>query len=294
MAANTFAVKVDLGQLLAGQVDLAAALYPMLRQAVEFTAQEGAFRWKNTVMKARLRDVEKAQYIEAIGYRMVDDYNAEIFCTYDYAEKIEHGRPARDLKRALQTSKRVRVATHGKHKGMKYLIIPFRHNIPTPSGEGALAAQMPPDIYAAAESLKASRVTGQTLRLSGQISGSNAGRWSKLAAKRTARGAGAGRSSYLIPQAKYSWGGRLPAGLAPKLKDHHVTDPYAGMVRFDTSTGKSNRSQYLTFRVMGEWSSGWIVPAKPGLNIARTVAQELQPILETNVGQAITLGMLRR
>lgn len=292
--AGNYSVTVDLAQLLAGQVNLAEKLYPLLRQAIEFTAQEGAFRWKSAVKKARLRDVEKNQYIEAIGYRMVDAFNAEIICTYDEADKIENGRPARDLKRALQTSKRVRVATQGKHKGMKYLIIPFRHNIPSPSGEGALAAQMPPAIYAAAKPLAASKITGQTLRLSGQISANNLGRWSKLAANRLARGAGAGGSSYLIPQAKYSWGGRLPAGLATKLKDHHVTDPYAGMVRFDTSTGKSNRSQYLTFRVMGEWSSGWIVPAKPGLSIAKKVSQELQPLLEENVGQAITLGMLRR
>jgi hypothetical protein len=48
------------------------------------------------------------------------------------------------------------------------------------------------------------------------------------------------------------------------------------MYRFDTGAGKARSSQYLTFRVMAEGSSGWIVPAKPGLYIARGVAQSVQ------------------
>jgi hypothetical protein len=45
---------------------------------------------------------------------------------------------------------------------------------------------------------------------------------------------------------------------------------------------------------MGEWSHGWITKAKPGLKLADKVAIDLQKTLEDNVGQAVTLGMLRK
>lgn len=35
--------------------------------------------------------------------------------------------------------------------------------------------------------------------------------------------------------ARTRWGGRLPAGLAPKLREHHVADPLQGLVRLASS-----------------------------------------------------------
>ncbi len=43
---------------------------------------------------------------------------------------------------------------------------------------------------------------------------------------------------------------------------------------------------YLTFRVMSEHSSGWIVPAKPGLHIARAIAQEVNKAVEDGIAAA--------
>lgn len=97
----------------------------------------------------------------------------------------------------------------------------------------------------------------------------------------------------MVAQNSYKWGGRLPAGLAPKLKDHHKTDIYAGMVKFDTSTPHAKSSAYMTFRVMSDKSSGWIVPAKPGLYLAKNVADKLQPLLEAAIGGAVTLKSLK-
>lgn len=293
MAAK-FEVSVDLSGVLGSYAGLIQQLYPLLAQAVEATAAEGAYRWRDAVNKARLWEVEKSAYLESISWRMVGPYEAEISSDYEKANEIEDGRPARDMKRVLQTSKRVRVVKHGPHTGQKYLIIPFRHNTPGGSGQGALAPQMPKSIYAKAKGLSASMVVGQTLRVSGQANPALASRWAAVAANRAGRGAGPGKSSYLIPQNLYSWGDRLPAGLAPKRAEHHATDPYDGMVRFNTSTGKKKSSAYLTFRVMGEWSPGWIAQAKPGLKLVERVAGELQESLDRNVGQAITLGMLRR
>lgn len=272
--AASYGVSVDLSNLLSGHASLIQQLYPLLSQAVQATAEQGAQAWKSEVFKARLWEVEKKRYVESIGWRMIDTYTAEISSSYDQAQQIEDGRPARDLKRMLQTSKKTRIVKSGAHAGKRYLIIPFRHNTPNGSGEGALAPQMPADVYARAHSLSASLVLPPgTKKPATRLSG----------------------SGHLVAQQSYSWGDRLPAGLAPKLQSHHKTDPYAGMVRFNTAAaGAPRKSAYLTFRVMTEWSSGWIVPAKEGLKLAEKVAGELQTTLDANIGQAITLGMLRR
>lgn len=271
---SNYGVSVDLSGLLQQNRGMMQLLYPLLSQAVSGTAEQGAYEWKSAVNKARLWEGEKQKYIESITWRMTGPFSAEISAEYDKAGEIETGRPAYDMKRALQTSKKTRIAKHGRHKGMRYLIIPFRHNVPTPGGEGALAQQMPPDVYEQAKALSASMVlplgsVNAPTRLSG--------------------------SGHMVTQQSYSWGERLPAGLTPKAKSHHVTDLHDGMVRFDTTpSGGPKRSQYLTFRVMGEWSPHWIKPAQPGLNLAEKVAGGLQASLDANVGQAVTLGMLRR
>lgn len=276
---SNYKLSVDLGPLLASNSAIAQSIFPLVGQAVRMVAEEGAFRWKSAVMKAKLwPEGEKSPYVESIKWQMVGPMTAEITTDFKLAGEIETGRPAKDLKRALQTSKKTRLAMGGPHKGQKYLVIPFRHNTPTQSGEGAHAAQMPSAIYAQARQLTASRVLSP---------GTN-----KPAMRLSATG-------HAVPQHSYKWGGSLPAGLAPKLKPHHVSDPYAGMVRFDTSTpggpGKkpTKSSSYLTFRIMGEWSNGWIIGARPGLYLAKGVADGLQPILEEAVGQAVTLKSLR-
>lgn len=291
---SQYKVSVDLAPLLAANAALAQEAFPLISQAVKAVAEEGAFRWKQAVMHARLWEGEKVPYVESIKWRMVGPMAAEISSDFKPALQIENGRPARDLKRMLQTSKKVRLAKEGPHKGQRYLIIPFRHNTPTPSGQGALAPQMPSAVYAQAKRLSPSTITGSTLRVSGQASPALAGRWGALAASRSARGAGPGASTYLIHQNVYQWGGRLPAGMGEKRHPNNVTDPYAGMVRFKTSTPGARSSAYLTFRVMGEWSSGWVVGAKPGLYLLKNVAQGLQPVFEQAVGQAVTLKSLRR
>lgn len=286
-----YRVAVDLSGLLAANAAIAQAVFPLVGQAVRAVAEEGAYRWKNEVWKAKLWVVEKQAYVESIKWQMTGPMSAEISTDYRLAPEIENGRPARDLKRMLQTSKRVRVSgPNGKHPGQKYLIIPFRHNIP---GNDAHAKPMPPGIYKQAKQLSASSIIGQSLRVSGQASPALQSRWDKLASSRAARGAGPGRASYLVPQHIYKWGERLPEGLAPKMQPHHKTDPYAGMVRFNTSAGKGKSSAYLTFRVMTENSTGWIVPAKPGLGIVPKVAQGLQSVLEDAVGQAVSLKSLK-
>jgi hypothetical protein len=62
------------------------------------------------------------------------------------------------------------------------------------------------------------------------------------------------------------------------------------MVRFNTSTGKSKSSAYLTFRVMREDQTGkWIVRATPGLNIARDLASGVEQKFMQNFAQMVVL-----
>jgi len=259
----SFEVKVDLSGVLAANAALAQQVLPSVSRAVARVAALGASEWKSAVWKARLWEGYKIPYVESIAWRMDGPYAAEIWADYPKAGEIERGMPARDLKAMLQTSRKTRMVQSGPHKGQRYLIIPFRHNVPTPSGQGALARQMPAHVYAAAKALSPSRLLPP-----GAV---------KPATRVSASG-------HMVRQHSYQWGGRLPAGLAPKLAVHHATDPYAGMVRFKTGL---KSSAYLTFRVMGEWSSGWQVAARPGLRLAEKTAQGLQPALEGALGAAL-------
>lgn len=264
---SSYNISVDLSELFGSVSGMADAVFPMIGQAVRAVAEEGAFRWKSKVMKARLWQGEKEPYVESIKWEMTGPWSASITTDYPLAQQIETGRPAKDLKVALQTSKKTRSAKSGPHKGQRYLIIPFRHNTPTSSGEGALAPQMPNSVYAIAKKLAPSKVLAPgSVKPKERVSA----------------------SGHIVPQHSYSWGGRLPAGLTPKLKPTHKTDIHAGMVRFDTSSGDSKSSSYLTFRVMGEWSHGWIVGPRPGLFIARDVSDGLQSLLEEAVGMAVS------
>ncbi|MBT3196984.1 MAG: hypothetical protein HN344_04595, partial [Gammaproteobacteria bacterium] len=131
----------------------------------------------------------------------------------------------------------------------------------------AHAPAMPDLVYAHAKKLMRSRVTGQGKRISGT------GAFNIKT-----------RKPMLVAQNKYDWGGRLPAGMTPKLKPHHTTDIHAGMVKM----GNKGHSQYMTFRVMGEWQTNkWLVPPKPGLFIAQKVAGEMKPAFEKAMSVAV-------
>lgn len=245
-------VDVNLGNM---QQQVAAFMLQKLPIAISLVTEHGASMWQQQITKAKLPPYLKARYVDSIHWHMLTPLAGEIWSDYAEANAIERGRPARDMKRALQTSKRTRVVGKGgQHPGAKYLIIPMRHNVP---GSSALAPSMPADVYAKAKVLSASVVRGSSTRLSG--------------------------SGHSVHQALYAWGGRLPAGLAEKKKPWHKTYIYAGMVRMNTSAGGGKSSAYLTFRVMGEWSTGWIYPAQPGLHIVERVSAGLQPILDDSV-----------
>lgn len=262
--ALSFRISVEFPRQLA-TIDPMAAILPSVARAVEQVAIAGQARWQEAVHAVPgLWIGERQAYEASIKLRQVSVYEWEIYSDYKYVEDIESGRPPYDMKRMLDTSLKVRVNKQGR----RYLIIPMRHNTP---GNTAHAPAMPPEIHAEAKQLSKSRIVGRGSRLSGT------GAWdtrSHLPARVRSR--------------KYVWGGRLPEGLAPKLRASHATDPYAGMVRMKVATGGS---QYMTFRTMVEGSPKWIIPARPGLWIARAVAESLQRTANKDIGAAIAADL---
>jgi hypothetical protein len=256
-----FSITVDLGALMATQAVLADEVFSALSASVKRVVDVGEERWKTAVLSAPLWDGERRAYAASIHGVMLSPFAGEISSNYKYVQDIETGRPPYDLKKMLDTSLKVRLSK----KGNRYLIIPFRHNTP---GNVALAPAMPKHVYAEAKMLKASRLQSYTSRLSWT------GAWD-IKTKQPVR----------VRTRKYVWGGRLPAGLTPKLKPEHATDIHDSMVRFkDNTTGGST---YMTFRTMSSKSSGWIIPAKPGLGIAMAVADSLQRMADSDFPDAI-------
>lgn len=258
-----FKIQVDLSALMEQKQVITAQVFPLLNQAVNAVAQQAAVNWKEAVLRAKLWSGEKDAYVATIRYEMTGDFSAVVMSDYKHAEEIETGRPARDLKKMLDTSLKVRQTK----KGTRYLIIPFRHGTP---GNNAHGPSMPQHVYDIAKDLKASKVTGQKQRPSGTGA-------MDIKTKK-----------YLtVNQNVYAWGGSLAAGsMGPNMKGK--SDRFAGMVRFDTSTpGGSKSSSYITFRVMSENSKGWIIPPQPGLHLAENVAKELQPLAERVFQEAV-------
>jgi len=98
------------------------------------------------------------------------------------------------------------------------------------------------------------------------------------------------KQASVVTARKYAWGDRLTKSM---LKAAGLDGPeakrYAGLVKMDASTpGGGKSSAYLSFRIMMDGQTGkWIIPAQPGLYLARKVAQDMQPKAEKAFAAAI-------
>jgi hypothetical protein len=258
-------IKVDLSSVVGqarGIID--ASIFPRLNQAVSAVAQQATIDWKEAVARAKLWTGEKVPYGESITWKMTGAFSAEVSSDYKYAQEIDEGRPARDLKRMLDTSLKVRTAKSGK----RYLIIPFRHQVP---GADAIGQSMPADVYELAKNLAPSRVVGRGRRLSGT---------GAMDIKT--------RKPITVASRKYAWGGQLDfRDEAQFMAAPNAQKKHQGMYRFDTSSGKAKSSQYLTFRVMVEGAPGWVIPPRAGLHLVQGVTTRLQPLAEKAFSEAV-------
>jgi hypothetical protein len=241
--------------------DLNNQIKAAMADALEQTAQNARNEWQEAAYRARgvSRDV-RDRYANSVQYAVDRSaLTARIWSDDPLATPIETGMAARDMKLALNTSEKVRVARNGPHAGQRYLIIPMRANTP---GNNALARAMPRSVHKQAEQLTKSTSTLLSMRRSG-LNASDV---------RT-------RGPLMTMRSAYNWGGRLDGPDVPKR--------FKGMVRFETSSGGQTSSKFLNFRVMGAWSPGWIQPARPGQFLVKGVAEHAQDILRYNVSNAI-------
>jgi hypothetical protein len=257
-------IQFDMGARMEMSKAITAEVMPLMKQAIGAIVQQTAFNWQEAIFRAKLWQGEKDAYAKAITWKWTGDLSAVVESSYQLDTEIENGRPARDMKKMLGTSLKVRVSKSGN----RFLYIPFRHNTP---GHNALAQAMPVAIHKLAAAMAPSRIVGQGQRLSGTGA-------SDIKTKK----------ALTVNQNKYQWGDKLPAGLSEKLKPHHKTDIHAGMYKFENNTpGGAKSSSFLTFRTMSEKSKGWIIPPQPGQAIAKGVVEKMQPKAEAAFAEAI-------
>jgi hypothetical protein len=283
MANITYSISFDLGTRMDITAAINKAVFPMLHQAVNAVGQQTASNWKEAVYRAKLWSGEKDAYANSIEWKMTGDFSGYVEATYEQAREIETGRPARDLKKMLNTSLKVRRTESGK----RFLVIPMRHNTP---GNNAHANAMPNSVHSLAKNMEKSRVVSAGLRPVGEVT--------KLSPK-SGMHASAKQSPYLSNQktqqqsmtAKmgYSWGDRLSkAALLQGGASKAEAKRYAGMTRMETSTpGGGKSSSFLSFRIMMDGSSGWVVPAQPGQFIAKKVTEDMAPKAQAAFAEAV-------
>lgn len=162
----------------------------------------------------------------------------DLINTAKQAESIEAGTPEWDMKLGLPGYKKARRAKDGT----LYLVVPFRHGNP----KAVTLNPMPNSVYKLAKQLSYSYHLGTV-------------------------GTRVSASGHTVPVFGYAWGGKLPEGLVPKMKEHHKTDIFAQMYRFNGP----KHTNYITFRTMSQKSDpkSWIRPATPGLFPLKTAIQ---------------------
>jgi hypothetical protein len=276
-----YRISVDLSGVMqaAGVVD--KAVMPLLHQAVRAVAQQTSINWQEAVQRAKLWSGEKDAYTASIQWQMTGDFSAVVSSDYRYANEIETGRPAKDLKVMLNTSMKVRQTKDGR----RFLVIPFRQSTP---GNDAHSPSMPASVYDLAKDMTASKVDGQSQRPAGEVTALHPTYGMRPLKNQTPFASNPKtKSQFLVPKNHYNWGQKLDTSEIDGLSDAEKKR-YAGMYRFDTRTpGGKRYSTYLTFRIMIEGSQGWVVPPKPGLFLAKRVADEMQPMAVQAFGEAV-------
>ena len=126
--------------------ELNSQIKAAMADALEATAQNARNEWQEAAYRARgISQDFRDRYAGSVKVTVDRErLTARIFSDDPMATPIETGMPARDMKLALNTSEKVRVAKNGPHAGQRYLIIPMRANS---TGNNALGPAMPRAIY---------------------------------------------------------------------------------------------------------------------------------------------------
>lgn len=248
--------------------------FPTLAGAVAEMAMLAKAQWLayaqgEPLPNGQVIGIRSGTYHRSIQLEQVGPFAFRVFSNLAYAEAIETGSPARDLKKMLDSSLKVRRTKDGK----RYLIIPFRWGTPGTIGFGNNVMPQAVHDFFKPQSVARSRIISLGRRESGT------GAYDLKT-----------RQTILVPQRNYAWGARLTAqhlgamGIGGQAAKH-----MAGMTNFrkKDARGGAAHSQYLTFRVMTEDSPGWQAPAIPGKYPAKITAEKIKGIAEQAFKQAM-------
>jgi hypothetical protein len=261
--AGEFRISIALGHMIPEGAALSAATFPTLAYAVRRITEQAHQQWTEYASGAPLPNGQvinsrTGEYTRSIQVRDTGDFSGEVYSDLAYAQSIEEGAPARDLKQILSSSAKVRLT----HDGRRYLIIPFRWNHPN----SVMGNSMPEAVQTWWQGKTPSSISGTYRRVSG----------TGAVDIKT-------RQALTVPGWRYKWGSRLTdADLEGLGVQGSAAKRMSGMVNFRNpgSSGGGSHSKYITFRTMVEGSKGWVTKAVDGKWPARTVAETLQPIAE--------------
>lgn len=200
----------------------------------------------------------RRDYIAGIQQVTVDGLTATIELVGKFPNMIEQGASSWDMKDSLLGPSVPVVSGPGQKGKMRakdgsfYRAIPFKHQTPGTAGLGGGAPMG--TSYAAHPLVQDAAKLGKMIH---------------------------GEAKKLAPSTNGGWGGRLPPGLAPKLKNAHATDIYAGMVRLEKSYGSATQSSYATFRMISSKPDGkWIHPGLEAADISSDVDRYIRGIAD--------------
>ena len=241
--------------------------FPTLAGAVQALANAAHQQWQRYAQgeplpNGQIINARSGTYHRSITLEQISPFEFRVFSNLAYAEAIETGSPARDLKTMLHSSLKVRVSKDGK----RYLIIPFRWGTPGTIGFGGNVMPQAVHDFWKPQSVPRSRIISLGTRTSGT------GAFDIKT-----------RQPVLVPQRNYEWGARLTQQhLGAMGIGGQSAKRMAGMVNFRNpgGSGGAAHSSYLTFRVMTEDSPGWQAPAIPGKYPAKITAEQIKPIAE--------------
>lgn len=262
----TFRISVEMPEPMQVSGVINKQVFPLLNQAVRAVAQATMSQWQQNVYQAKLWSGEKDAYAKSISWKMTGDFTAVVTADYKHAQGIETGRGAYDLKQMLNTSTKVRRT----EKGKRFLVIPMRHSVKKLEAAG---------LYDMAKALSESMVTGDGIRPAGEITHLSPSTGMAPSAKQSPYlSSTATKQAMMVPSKSYNWGDKLGKGEMKAAGVSAENRKWAqNMYRFNTSAGKGQSSEYLSFRMMMEGSTGWVKPAEPGQSIARDTQQQMAP-----------------
>jgi hypothetical protein len=212
-------------------------------------------------------------YINGIQEVETEAGSASITLLGDLPNMVENGMGAFDMHDTL-LGPNVPIAgpgQKGKHvnaQGGFYRAIPFRHQTPGSVGKGG------------GQPMGSQYFKSLPSALAGTLQ-SDLGKAIHKAAKKL-------KPSTTLPagsQGPVKAGTRLPAGVGGvmKLKPHHTTDIYAGMIKQSKAYAAATQNQYTTFRMISDNQPGkWLHPGIGAVHLA----DEVQKYVEENAPKA--------